>query len=964
MSEAPLGSARYRYAIDPDSDSTAARILRLVGQGRRVLELGTAAGAMTQALTENNQCRVVGVEIDPVSASQARPYCDRLIVGNLDELDLPALLAGELFDVIIAADVLEHLRDPWTCLQSIRPLLAANGRLVLSTPNVGYSGLVSTILNGEFPYQPRGLLDSTHLRFFTRFEVEAALVSAGYIPTEVSDIQLAPEHSEFCQAWGQLPESQRQWLLEQPDATVYQFVLAAQPTTSADTRDWLRRHRAQVLSDAGTQLAKTKAELAQAHAELVQADARLTRARVQLERQLSELQGRLASIVSSRSWRVTKPLRALLRLVRFLRQLRQSGGGLSGVAITGWGALRRHGFVGALQRVGRRMMAEAKGLASVQPIPSGPTAVHGDYAEWVAAFEPVGLAAAREGAARLRALRNQPLISVLMPVYQVPHTYLEQAIASVLSQRYPNWELCVVNDASPDPEIDTLLRRHADADPRIRYQRREINGHICHATNTALAMARGTYFALLDHDDTLSADALLSMAEALQAWPDALVLYSDEDKLDPDGRRWSPHFKTAFNPELMWAQNMVSHLGVYHTATVRELGGFRPGFEGAQDYDLALRMLERCRVDQVIHVPRVLYHWRAIAGSTAQGHDQKSYAQEASLRAVREHLRRLGIEGEVRRAPNPGGVHRVRLTLPPKLPRVSILIPTRDRADLLGLCLATALAQTRYPNFEIVVIDNGSVELATHDLLARQPADRVRVVRDPSPFNYSALNNLAARHANGDMLCLMNNDIEVVDGDWLCEMVSWAQLDAIGCVGARLHYPNGQLQHGGVILGLGGVAGHSHKCALPSDPGHMRRLQAPQAVSAVTAACLVVRRTVFDQVGGLDEGLAVAFNDVDFCLRVRRAGYRNLWTPHAYLIHHESISRGHEDTPEKQRRFQREIDFMKQRWGRELADDPFYNPNLTDWAENFELAWPPRAPVARPAGGGYRPVSPRPDASS
>ena len=355
-----------------------------------------------------------------------------------------------------------------------------------------------------------------------------------------------------------------------------------------------------------------------------------------------------------------------------------------------------------------------------------------------------------------------------------------------------------------------------------------------------------------------------------------------------------------------------------------------------------MRAVEQLNPQQVVHIPRVLYHWRAIPGSTALAADEKNYAADTGRLAVAEHLKRRGLAAVVTAAPEAPQFNRVRFVLPDPLPLVSVIIPTRDLVDLLSTCIESIFRLTTYPAFEIIIIDNGSSETATADFFASLPADRVKVVRDDSPFNFSALNNRGAKVARGDLLCLMNNDIEIITPDWLEEMVSFAVQSEIGCVGARLWYPDGRLQHGGVIVGLGGVAGHSHKYALKGLSGYFKRSVLHQSLCAVTAACIVVRRSCFEAVNGLDENFAVAFNDVDFCLRIKEAGYRNVWTPCAEMIHHESVSRGQNDTPDKQALFASEVQKMKGRWGEKLLVDPAYSPNLTLDYEDFSLAWPPR----------------------
>ncbi|WP_245453368.1 glycosyltransferase [Aquibium carbonis] len=542
-------------------------------------------------------------------------------------------------------------------------------------------------------------------------------------------------------------------------------------------------------------------------------------------------------------------------------------------------------------------------------------------------------------AARVAALPSRPRISVVMPVYDTQPELLDEAIRSVVDQVYPDWELCIANDGSRAPHVRPQLDRWAARDQRIKVVHQTENGHISHATNAAFALAAGEWVALLDHDDLFAPNALAEVVLALDAHPDAALVYSDEDKVDEKGRRFDPHFKPDYSPELLRSMNYFNHLTVHRADLVRAVGGWRPGFEGSQDYDIALRILERVAPAQVVHVPKVLYHWRAIAGSTALSGTEKSYASKAGLRALVEHLARTGQDARAVEVAAQG-CFRVQHTIRQPEPLVSLIIPTRDRVDLLRVAVESILQKTTYRNFEIIVMDNDSQQAETFaffDEIKRHA--NVRVIAYPHPFNYSAINNEAVRHARGAIIGLINNDIEVITPDWLGEMVSWAQLERVGCVGAMLYYPNDTIQHAGVIVGLGGVAGHSHKHWRRGESGYFSRAKVVQNLSAVTGACLLVRRVIFDEVGGLDEiRFKVAFNDVDFCLRVRAAGYENVWTPFAELYHHESPSRGADVTPEKRARFDREIRAMKELWGPELAADPYYSPNLTTHAEDFSIA--------------------------
>lgn len=561
-----------------------------------------------------------------------------------------------------------------------------------------------------------------------------------------------------------------------------------------------------------------------------------------------------------------------------------------------------------------------------------------EYSDWACKFDTPTAQDLDRHRDEMAAFRLQPTISILMPVFDPDPAILDAAIRSARDQLYTRWELCIADDASSNPAVADVLRGHSNADPRIKLHFRNERGNISAASNTALEMATGDYVALFDHDDLLPPLALYWVIESINRHPDAQILYSDEDKIDGRGRRFDPYFKSDFNHVLLLAQNMISHLGVYHRDLVVSVGGFRVGFEGSQDHDLALRCVERVSRDEIVHIPRILYHWRAIAGSTAITATAKPAAFTSAQRAVTEHVQRFDGGATVESAPEAPSFLRVRHSLPKPPPLVSIIICTRDHESLLRTAIESICDKSTYPDYEIVVLDNGSRDPATLDYLASLSVrPSITVVRDDSPFNYSRLNNTAARHTCGQVLCLLNDDIEVLTPGWLEEMVSFVVQPDIGAVGARLWYPNRTLQHGGVIIGAGGVAGHAHLRFAKGDAGYFGRAVLQQELSAVTGACLVVRREVFDEIGGLDEQLAVAFNDVDLCLRIRAAGYRIVWTPFAELIHHESASRGNEDNPEKLARFQREIRFMQDRWGATLETDPYYNPNLSMRSGNYTL---------------------------
>lgn len=566
-----------------------------------------------------------------------------------------------------------------------------------------------------------------------------------------------------------------------------------------------------------------------------------------------------------------------------------------------------------------------------------------DYSVWLDFFDSPNELRTEQARRDLEALTHRPVFSIVVPVYNTPEKWLRRCIDSVLEQVYPQWELCIADDASTEPHVATVLEEYCRRDERIRVVCRPENGHISAASNSALELATGDYVALLDHDDELHPLALLECAKGFGAHPEWRMLFTDEDKIDEHGARSDPYFKSDWNPDLFLSQNCVCHLTVYERGLVADAGGFQKGMEGAQDWDLTLRIVEGLSSEQIGHVPRVLYHWRMIEGSTALAPGEKSYAHFAAMRAIQAHLDRSGRDARVCELPGYSGYYRIAYNLPSPPPKVSLLIPTRDRVDLLRQCVDSILEKTDYPDYEVLILDNGSTETDTLEFLAKVGRDpRVRVLRYDHPFNYSAINNFGAEHAEGEIIGLLNNDVEVIAEDWLREMVSHASRPEIGVVGAMLYYPNDTIQHAGVFLGFGGVAGHAYVGRPRGYPGDKHRAGLVQSLSAVTAACALIRTETFHRVGGLDEGLKVAFNDVDLCLRVRDCGYRNLWTPFAELYHHESASRGYEDTPEKRTRFRREEDFMQQRWGKSLLCDPYYNPNLSITAVPFSLAYPPR----------------------
>ena len=691
--------------------------------------------------------------------------------------------------------------------------------------------------------------------------------------------------------------------------------------------------------------ARLKERLAEANQALEEARA----ARQASDQHAAELHHLATALQQSLCSRITAPIRWVGTPINRTRQkaavVRRSiamRGGVGKTASQAVSILRSEGVQGLQARLSNaeRLLNVPAAAAQAALLQPGEDPYHG----WLRLYDPTDKAAMAALGQKIEDLGITTTFSVVMPVYNPPLDYLRQAIESVQAQVYPHWEICIADDASPNAAVRELLNELAAQDPRIKLVFREKNGHISAATNSALEIATGDYIALMDNDDLLPPHALAYMALAAHQHPQAGLIYSDEDKVTEDNVRQAPYFKCQFNYELFLSQNMISHFGVYRRSVLEEIGGFRVGYEGAQDWDLALRVIEKVGPENIVHVPRVLYHWRIFPGSTALALEEKDYALKAQIESITSHLQRIGKpDTQVYPASGIPGLLRIKHRLPDPLPLVSIVIPTRDRVELLSMCVNSILEKTAYPHYQIVVVDNGSTDekaLAYLDSIAKD--ERVKVIRADIPFNYSALNNLGVAQTDGEYLVLMNNDIEITQTDWLEEMLAFACQPDIGCVGAQLWYPNNTLQHGGVVLGIGGVASHAHKGIPRGNFGYFGRASAHQMFSAVTAACLMIRKSTYQAVDGFDETLKVAYNDVDFCLKARAQGLRNLYNPFASFIHHESASRGSDQEGSNQQRLAAEAAIMKQRWGALIADDPAYSPNLTLWGDDFSMAWPSR----------------------
>jgi glycosyltransferase involved in cell wall biosynthesis len=621
----------------------------------------------------------------------------------------------------------------------------------------------------------------------------------------------------------------------------------------------------------------------------------------------------LKRITQSSSWRMTKPIRKLTRSVR--------------------------------KRIRKIRSFSSSPFNESDSSPTVNNRNESDYLQWIRQFESQDENKLRMLIDDIGKMEQPPVISIIMPVYNPSLKFLDEAIRSVRNQIYPHWELCIADDCSPDPEVRTLIEKHSNEEKRIKYVFRAENGHISAASNSALEIATGRYSALLDHDDILHPHALYWNAKEIINYPETLLIYSDEDKIDESGSRSGPYFKSDYNYDLLLCQNMISHLGVYQTALIKAIGGFREGLEGSQDYDLVLRAIERMRPDQIRHIPRVLYHWRIHEESTSSGIEAKPYARDAAWMAVKNHIERCGINATIEEAPEAQIFNRVRYTIPSPQPEIEIIIGRRSRQKKLKTCVYSILAKTLYKNYQITIIDNGASEEETESIMKLCQHDRrLHIISDhQSPFNYSRLCNRAVSASTADLICLMSDDIEIISPDWLDEMAGHAMQSGVGAVGARLWYPNNKLQHGGIILDSHNVARNAHQHLPKGNTGYFARACLQQTFSAVAGSCILLSRKHYCEVGGLNEQeLSEAYYDIDLCLKLREKELRNVWTPYAEMVHHEPVSKEHKSSQSNMNRESKELAFIQKRWKDIIVDDPAYSRNLSITSQDFNYAWPPR----------------------
>ena len=588
----------------------------------------------------------------------------------------------------------------------------------------------------------------------------------------------------------------------------------------------------------------------------------------------------------------------------------------------------KYGFIKTLKKciktILRKIIRFLKGEKDLQ---------YGDYGGWIKYNE---LKDADLKLQMKKQFKNSPKISVIVPMYKTKEKFFKDLVKCMINQTYSNWELCLA-DGSPEPNEN--LKKYYEQDERIKYKFLGENKGIAGNTNSAIEMTTGEYIALLDHDDILADYALFEVINCINKYPNAEFIYSDEDKIDENDNRYDAYFKPDFAPDTLRCQNYICHFSIFKKELMDKLQGFKVDYDGAQDYDIFLRMSELTKTENIKHIPKILYHWRVHSESTAKlNSNAKNYAFEAGKKAIEDHLKRIGLEGTVSEGCIEG-IYRIDYKVKGE-PKVSIVIPNKDGRDILKVCVDSILEKTTYKNYEIVIVENNSETEEIFEYYKQiEQNEKIKVVKYPNKgFNYSAIINYGVKESEGEYIVQLNNDTELITQNWLEIMLGFVQREDVGAVGVKLYFPDETIQHAGIIVGIGGIAGNRFKSIPKDGHGYFAKESMIENLSAVTAACIITPKSIYEEVGWMDEKLAVAFNDVDFCLKIREKGYLVVYNPFIEFWYYESKSRGQENTPAKIKRFQGEISTFEQRWGEILEQgDPYYNINLSLDTEVYHM---------------------------
>ncbi|WP_051330860.1 glycosyltransferase [Aneurinibacillus terranovensis] len=1053
---------KYDFKLNMEVDDSHSLIIKKIKPGSVVLEFGPANGKMTKYLSEHLSCKVYIVELDEIAGKQAANYAQDYLIGNIEDYEWIDKYRHLMFDYIIFADVLEHLNNPQKVLKTATRFLKEEGSVLVSLPNIAHNSIIIDLINNKFEYKQTGLLDSTHVRFFTYSSAVELLDFANLVPVTQMVTYTRVGQNEFNNSYADIPNSLAMELKKKKYGEVYQFVFEAKKKLNVD--DFLRieeiskkvlpQYQMQLYVDQGgdgykeevsiirefvgkeniiefdlTQFSKIKSmrfdpcnspviislkevlilyEDGQEKLEPYQTNAlyqfndlfvfetsdpqicfnikceknikkvvfrlkylyfgnqgtllnddlikklnqylleinglkldfkttldaikeekdllqvllnesieKLLNIERELEAKQSLLnykENEICQILNSTSWKITRPLRNIGELLKKILQIPKESKKIAFLAKKAVVVIKRDGIKSSFIKI-KDYLSHSSPYKSIDP----------EKYEIAIKRDNLNDGRVERIHAHINELSYQPLISIILPVYNVEERWLRKCIESVEAQLYSNWELCIADDASTKAHVKHVLDQYAAKDPRIKVTYRKKNGHISAASNTALDMALGDFIALLDNDDELTPDALYENVVLLNKYPDADMIYSDEDKINEKGERSLPFFKPDWSPDLLYSQMYTCHLGLYRTELVRRIGGFRIGFEGSQDYDLVLRISEH--TERIYHIPKVLYSWRALETSTSSNPESKPYANDAGLRALNEHLSRVYGEGNAWAVEDKQlYVYDVRYKLPEKKPKVSIIIPTKDKVELIDACIKSIFSKTTYTNFEVIIMNNNSAHdetMAWFDNIQKLYKN-IRVINANYEFNWSKLNNHGIAEASGDVFVFLNNDTIVISEDWLERLTEKFMRKNVGTVGGLLLYEDGSIQHAGVVIGLGGWAEHVFKGMNPIHFGSP--FVSPvitRNVSASTGACLAISREVIEKIGKFNEEFVVCGSDVEISLRALKMGLVNIYDPHVKLYHLESKTRSN---------YIPEIDFTlsaKHYSPFRENGDPYYNPNLS-----------------------------------
>lgn len=903
-----------------------------------VLDAGCAMGYLVAALRDRG-VKAYGIDISQYAVSMARedirPYC---FVGSLTE-KLPAELP-EKYDLVVTIEVLEHLyaEDGERAIQHLCQL--SDTILFSSTPDDFSERTHVNVQQREYwakLFFKNGFMDDINYRpkYLTAY---ASLFRRGAdLTRQIEDyernIRLTERSVEVeNQKWNQAVQDKEvhirnlEAMRAEENRIWSEREKSLQEQLKNDKEDFLKREE-QLQSELRQQAECIRQKDAKAQ-EQRETNQKLQKElshykehylaaigqREELTRQLAAVQRDYQEISTAFFWKVTKPLRVIVNAIE--RPFR----GMVFVQLVrkGFGCLHEHGWGYTWKKV----MDWRKNRQDYVSVGNKPLFTEEELEKQ-----------------RQEHFPKQVKFSIVVPLFNTPEKFLREMIQSVLDQTYADWELCMADGSdSEHRDVEKICRQYIKHDHRIKYQKLEKNLGISGNTNACLEMAEGDYIGLFDHDDLLHPAALHEVMCAI-CEQDADFIYTDEMTFsDKVTNVITAHFKPDFAPDNLRANNYICHFTVFKVDILKKIDGFRSEYDGSQDHDFILRATEQAK--KIVHIPKLLYFWRSHPNSVASDINSKTYAIDAGKRAVHDHIRRMGMEAVVESSRAFPTIYRIKYELK-ETPKVSIIIPNKNHYEDLRHCVESIQELTTYPDYEIIIVDNQSDEkeiIEYYDQLMR--TECVRVIYFDKQFNYSDANNFGVKYATGEYYILLNNDTKVISPSWIEEMLMYAQRDDVGAVGAKLYFPDHTVQHAGIILGLGPhrTAGHAFSKVDGENLGYMGRLYYAQNVSAVTAACVMIPRHVWEEVNGLDASFAVAFNDVDLCMRIRKAGYLIVWTPYAELYHYESKSRGSEDTPEKKKRFEEEVRRFQERWKNELSvGDPYYNPNLTLERADFSI---------------------------